>query len=91
VSELKGLICDTCKTTITWILKPGDRITKGVIQQKAREEGWQAPCKDGRDLCGDCRRPDGKARAAQVVARNKARREQAREDRIRESERKRVH
>ena len=81
MSAFRGLKCDGCAATLTWIITPNLSVTKAGMEQRAREAGWQAPCKDGRHLCPACRRPDGKAAAARAVARGKARREAEQKER----------
>lgn len=57
MTAFKGLACDGCGSTLTWrvVRGAGHGLTKAGMEQRARNDGWQAPDKIGRHWCANCR------------------------------------
>lgn len=65
MSTLHGIRCNGCGTQILFARERGEgHPTKAILEQVARDEGWNAPDKLGHHWCRNCRRPDGKRKGA---------------------------
>jgi hypothetical protein len=61
MSSIHGLKCDGCTARLAWTVQTGEpRFTKAVLEQAARDLGWQAPDKTGNHWCWNCRSEVGR-------------------------------
>lgn len=56
MSTVHGLSCNGCGASITYTRERGERVpSKAVLEQVARDTGWNAPDRLGRHWCMNCR------------------------------------
>lgn len=56
MSTVHGLACNGCGSAITYTRERGEQVpTKSILEQVARDMGWNAPDKLGRHWCMNCR------------------------------------
>lgn len=63
MSTIYGIQCNGCPAHFSWTRERGEgNPGKSVMEQFARNQGWNAPDKIGNHWCPNCRRKDGRKR-----------------------------